>query len=299
MLTGYFFRKINVISDEMNRGMNKFIICFSFPCFIFYKVAGIETGNGFLMDFLLAFILSTLIFLLSAAYAFGYAKIRRFPKESACSAELMMVFPNNAFMGFPIAYIFFGETGLLFMLANNIAMNLTVFSYGVFTLRRGEDKKGISLKSVFKCFLNPNIVALALGLVFYSFKIVIPEEACGYLGYIGGICTPMAMIFIGSTLVGTNIVKVVRDRVVLESVVNKNVVMPALSYALLVFLPLPAMVKAIVVFGSGFPSAAVASVLVETEGKDSVLACKILAVSTAVSIVSIPAAAKIINLLIL
>jgi predicted permease len=93
--------------------------------------------------------------------------------------------------------------------------------------------------------------------------------------------------------------KVVKDRLVLESVINKDIVMPVLAYAALVFLPLPEMMKAIVIFGSCFPSAAIASVIVEAEGKNSRLACEILAVSTAVSIVTIPVVVKLINLLVM
>lgn len=299
MATGYFFRKINVTSDEMNRGLNKFIVYFSFPCFIFYKVASLEIDSGFFMEFLLASGLSAALFLIFGLYAFWYAKIRRFPVEGAGSAETMMVFPNNAFMGFPIAHIFFGDMGLLFMLASNIAMNLTLFSYGVFSLRRNDGKKRLSLAGFAKCFLNPNILALAFGLLFYGLNVDMPEAAATYLMYIGSICTPMAMICIGSTLVGTNVLKVVRNNTVLESVINKNLVLPALAYSMLAPAPLPKMMKATIVFANGFPSAAVASALVAAEGKDGALACEILVVSTAVSVVSIPLLVKLINMLIL
>ena len=43
--------------------------------------------------------------------------------EEAGVAEFSMASPNNGFMGFPVAMIFFGETGLLLMLAHNAAMN--------------------------------------------------------------------------------------------------------------------------------------------------------------------------------
>ena len=299
MLTGYGLRKAGVVNDEINRGLNKFIVYCSLPCFIFYKVAGIEMNGALLKEFMLAFALSTAVFLIFGLLVFAYFKLRRFPKEDACSAELVTVFPNNAFMGFPITNIFFGDIGLLFMLANNTAMNLTLFSYGVFVLRRNDAIKKFSLKNLTKCFLNPNILALAAGLLFYLLRIHVPDTANTYFAYLGGICTPMSLIFIGSTLVGTNIFSAVRDRLVLESVISKSLVSPLLTYVILGFLPLPAMMKAMIVFGACFPSAAMASVLVETEGKNSLLACEILAFSTAVSIVSIPIFVKLVNLIIL
>ena len=150
-----------------------------------------------------------------------------------------------------------------------------------------------------KCFLNPNILALIAGLFFYFLKIPVPEAVSAYLSYVGGICTPMAMIFVGSTLVGTNIVEVVKDRIVLESVINKNLLIPGLAFLTMMYLPLPDMVIAVTVFAMFFPSAAVASVLVEAEGRNSGMACGILVVTTAISIITIPAAARLINLFIL
>jgi predicted permease len=136
-------------------------------------------------------------------------------------------------------------------------------------------------------------------MIFYLFQIHIPAEADTYLVYIGSVCTPMAMIFIGSTLVGTNILQVMKDRLVLESAINKTLILPLISYIIVVFLPISGIIKAIIVFAACFPSAALASVVVETEGKNSALACKILVVSTAISIVSLPLAVELIHLFIL
>jgi len=299
MFTGYFFRKIKVISEEMNQGLNRFIVVFAFPCFIFQKVAGLDMSAELMTEFLIAFALSVGLFFVYGFLAWGYAKARRFPKACSGTAEVLMIFPNNAFMGFPIAYLFFGDLGLLFMLANNIAMNLTMFSFGVYILRRNDTEKGFSPKTMIRCVLNPNIIALVTGLLFCLSGIRIPGTIDTYLLYIGAICTPMAMVFIGSTLVGNSIIKIIRNPIVLEAALNKNFIYPVVTYLMLAFSPLPKMITAIMIFAACFPSAAVATLLVETEGKDSELACAILVATTAVSIVSLPFAVKLINLLIL
>ena len=299
ILTGYVFRKLNMISEEMNQGLSRLIVYLSFPCFIFYKVAETELTGGFLKEFILMIALSFTVFMFYGLYAYGYARLLRFPKEDAASAEMMMIFPNNAFMGFPITYLFFGNTGLIFMIANNIAMNLTAFSYGIFILRRGGGKKEFSLLSIAKCLVNPNILALIAGLLFCSFEIGIPEVLGTYLGYLGSLCTPLAMIFIGATLVGTNGIQVIKDRIIVESVINKNFLLPVLTYLTVIVMPVDGIIKAVIIFSACFPSATVASLLVAAEGKNSVLACRILVVSTMVSVISLPVSAWLINILIL
>jgi predicted permease len=120
-----------------------------------------------------------------------------------------------------------------------------------------------------------------------------------YLDYIGGICTPMTMVFIGSTLCGTNILHVIKDKVILESVINKIFIIPIIAYTILIFLPVSAMTKAMLFFAACFPTAAITTVIVETEGKNSVMACGVMAVGTAISIVTLPLAINLINLSIL
>jgi len=298
LLTGYFSKRLNLINDEMGRGLSKFIIHVALPCFIFCKVAAIEMQAGMWGEFVFAWVLSMAAIFIGGIYAYWYAKLRRFPVDDATTTEVSVIFPNNGFMGFPIAYIFFGEIGLLYIIANNIALNLTIFSLGVFILRRDSEKK-VSLSSTLRCFLNPNIFALVIGFAFCYFELSVPELLDTYLMYVGGVAMPMAMIVIGSMLVGADMLKVIKDRTVSETVINKNVIMPVLTYFLVIFFPLPDMVKAMVVFGSCFPTATTVSILVESEGKNGVLASKILVVSTAVSIISLPVAVNLINLFIL
>ena len=81
-----------------------------------------------------------------------------------------MASPNNGFMGFPVAMIFFGETGLLLMLAHNAAMNFYIFTYGTRALRRNSpDRRKATPAGVFKAILklmvNPNILALITGFI--------------------------------------------------------------------------------------------------------------------------------------
>src|SRR5665648_1223927 len=38
MFSGYFLRKFDIIDYNMNRGLNRFIVYFSFPCLILEKI---------------------------------------------------------------------------------------------------------------------------------------------------------------------------------------------------------------------------------------------------------------------
>ena len=105
----------------------------------------------------------------------------------------------------------------------------------------------------------------------------------------------MAMIYIGSTLAGCKMAEILKDSIVIEGTLNKLVFLPALTYAMVVFLPVEPLLKAVLILGCCFPAAATVSMLAEQEGENETMASKILFLSTVLSVFTIPLAINILN----
>ena len=137
-----------------------------------------------------------------------------------------MVYPNNGFMGFPIALSLLGSKGLLFMMAQNSAMNVMFFTHTMKVLHRNEkNKNNVTVKSIVKnivmLLLNPNILAMFVGLALCFGGISLDNPVGTYLQYIGNAATPMAMIFIGSTLAESHILEMINNHIIWESSISK------------------------------------------------------------------------------
>ncbi len=294
LFTGWLLRKTDFIDDKMDHGMNKLIVYFAYPCLIVHNIGSLDMTKSLVADFGITFVLSLILFYLYGLFCKGYGKLRKFPKDGSAVAEFAMASPNNGFMGFPVALIFFGEKGLLLMLAHNAAMNFFIFTYGIKLLKSVQQEKirekasGQFVKAVFKLFMNPNIFALIIGFAVSIMGFGIPEVIDEYLLYIGNISTPMAMIFIGSTLSGYRFKDIIKDRVTIEGSAVKLVTLPLLTAAAVYFLPIAPVIKCIVSLGIAFPTAATVSMLAEQEGLKAGVASKILFLSTVVSIATIP-----------
>ena len=104
----------------------------------------------------------------------------------------------------------------------------------------------------------------------------------------------MAMIFIGSSLAKYSFTALLKDRVVIESGLMKLVWLPALTLLMVYFLPVDDLIKAVVVLGACFPTAATVSMLAEQEGQDLGLASRILFFSTVLSIATVVGSLKLI-----
>ena len=76
-----------------------------------------------------------------------------------------------------------------------------------------------------------------------------PEAIDEYLVYIGNVSTPMAMIYIGSTLAGCSMLEILKDHIVIEGTLNKLIILPLLTYVLVILLPVDPLIKAMLILG--------------------------------------------------
>ena len=303
IFTGYILRKIDFIGEEMDDGLNRFICYFAFPCLLVQKIGNLEM-EGLTREFMTMFFWSLVMFALYGVLSYLYAKVRRFPPRAANVAELSMAAPNNGFMGIPMSFIFFGEEGLFLMMAHNMVLNIYFFTYSLATLRRNnENKEKMSLKRAVKTvgdvLLNPNIVAIIIGFIIAYSGVPLDNLAGEYMNAMGDIATPMAMIYIGSTLAAGNFFDMFRNHIVWESSMNKLIIFPLITLAISYFLPVSPLIKGILVLGSSFPAGATISMLAQQEKQNAELSSKILFFTTMISMVTIPLTVKLIHMTVL
>lgn len=300
ILIGFFLGRRGILDERTNAGINKMIMRLIVPCMFLYKIGNLEMERDTLREFFLTTAIFTAILLLCGLYARIYSKARRFPAENSNVAEFCMVLPNNAFMGFPVASTFFGEIGLLMMAATNAAMNIFMFSYGVMLMERNGERKresfGRRALRVARHMVNPMMGALVLSLVICGFHIMIPEMLNALLSEISGLCTPLAMLYIGSTLSRGNFAAVLRSRAVLEASFNKIIVMPLITWAIVFALPgLGPVAKAMCVVASSMPTAAMTAMLAGDHEQDTEMAGMILLVTTAFSALTMAAFIQLVH----
>ena len=304
LFTGWFLRRINFIDDRMNHSINKLVVYFAYPCMIVHNIGTLEMSGKVLFQFGMTFLISLACLYIYGVLAWLYARARKFPEKISNVAEYAMVLPNDGFMGFPVALIFFGETGLLMMLAHNAAMNFFTFTYGLKLMRRNSTgyrkmTPNLILRAVFRFILNPNILAMAIGLIISMIGARLPQAVDDYLLYLGGVSTPMAMIFIGSSLTNYKIRDCLKSLLTLECAAMKLLWLPLLTIGLVWFLPVEGMIKCSVVLGCAFPTAATVSMLAEQENQSVGTASRVLFVSTVASIATVPLTIKLLTALFL
>lgn len=106
--------------------------------------------------------------------------------------RLAIAFTNCGFIGIPLIRGVFGDEGVLYLMGYLIIFNVLIWTYGYHQL-----SGKINLKKV---LTNPNIIAVALGVVLFCMPFTLPEVIARPLVMISDTNTALCMILVGVLL---------------------------------------------------------------------------------------------------
>ncbi len=303
IFTGMVLAKIGFLNDTVTLGINKMIVYFAFPCLITYKLGTMTMTPSLLRDFVVVMVLATVSFVIFTVIVRGYFKIRGLTDKMSAPAMLCTTIPNNGFIGYPVALVFLGTNGLLLMIAHGaIAFNLYVYTYAISYLRKSKKDAyqppmtaGRVMGLVVKLLINPNIIAVVLGLLIFALGISLDNIVGNYLSMIGDMASPLVMIYIGAMIADTDFVATLKTPLLWEASFVKLIILPAAFFLLTYWLPISDISKAILVLGTAFPAAAIPIMLGQQLDLDTDQAGKVFFLSTLLSMATLPAVMHILS----
>lgn len=158
------------------------------------------------------------------------AKIFKLKKPQAAIHELHSTFGNIVFLGFPLLDALFpGGEAILYAALYQLVVNTVMWTYGVFRLNPATKEKGFK---DLKKLVNPNIIALCLGLLMMLVHIRLPEIIHAPLQGLGGTTLYLAIIYIGVLLAQTKIKNVFKSADVYVLSFNKMFLLPVVFISL-------------------------------------------------------------------
>ncbi len=281
---GFALKKKNIIREDTDSFLNQFAYYLILPCMIFasiYKlpfedVFNIRAVAGLYLVGFFGFVISVL--------SSGFLKNRK--KGAFVTASFRS---NIAYIGFPIAFNLYGDTGLakLSVITGFIApwiIGLSVFYLNY--LDKKDGKKGNPFLIIFK---DPLIVTCIVALIFSYFKIWMPEFLFKTIDLLARMGAPLMLLAVGS---GLKLESIKADRLALSvSTFIKLALIPALSFLVFTFiieLSNP-MDFNLAVLAFAFPTALSSYVLVKKFHSDGELCAATIAVTTVASLFTISA----------
>ena len=180
---GYVLHKTKLISKDGCRAFSTLLLYVILPCVIissFIREKSAETTNILLVSTLASVIL-ILISMGISRILFGKNPIDEFSSS----------FSNAGFMGMPLIAAAYGSEKVFYIAAFTAFLNILQWTYGQ---KRLSSSIRVNIKTI--C-LNPLVISLVLGLVFYFLQIALPNQISTCISTISGCNSPVAMIILG------------------------------------------------------------------------------------------------------
>lgn len=215
------------------------------------------------------------------------SKYRKYSNSEECGLILSTVFMNNGNYGTPVALFAFGQMGLYYAVILMVMQTVLMSSVGVYYAAKGGVVK-IRPKAALRTITRiPIIYGAALGLIINIIGLNLPIVFTQSTEYIAQATVPTIMLVLGMQLATIKIEKS-SISLIAQSVSIRLIISPFLVYLAVYFLPIPLILKQVMILMSGMPTAANTTLYAlqfKTE-PEMVAGCTL--ISTVLSLVTIP-----------
>lgn len=279
IVIGYFTVKKGMFTKESLGSITSFLLYIVTPCLIVSSFLSAESGKLDGWTLLLAAVLPALSIVISIALS--YLFFRKEPSGRRRVLRFSMIFCNVGFMGIPLVEGIVGSEGVLYGSFFIAVFNIFCWTYGYVMMGGGK----VRLKAL---LLNPGVIGIVIGLPLYLLDVPVPALFVEPVELISALNTPLAMIVVGGYIAQVKLRAFVSDLAVYKMAVLRLVVAPLLYLALVWLLRPDETLLMSTVIQAATPVAANCVLFAVQYDSDAELASKSVAVSTALSVVTIP-----------
>ena len=278
ILAGFVCRKGKILSEENTATVSNIVVKIILPFYLFSAIlnagAGVEAGGV-----LLALGLSAGMFLLCGLVALLVVPLLKPCAEDRGVYLFETMCGNVTYIGIPVCAAVLGGNAAFYASLLNIPYNLLCFSLGIWLLAG---------KLPLKKILNPAFLAGAAAAILYLLRVPVPAVILDGCAFIGQATSPCAMLVIGSVLGSVPFKEIFTEWRAIPYVLLRLIGLGALTALLLSFLHVDPILKGVLILMAAMPAATNSTMLCTIYGGNRALSAKLIFLSTALSIVTIP-----------
>ncbi len=287
---GFTASKTGILPAESKKYLSNLLLFITSPCMIIGSMTS-QTLDAHTFELMIQIVAGSFIFFLAAmAVSFLIVKLMRCDREDAGVLMVIITAVNTGFMGFPVTKAIFGNTYFFLMVIQNIVLNIYIYSMMVYQMNYGFRKKE-GIKGMLMPMLNMCTYALIIGLVLMLLKVQLPDILADFINTIGDATIPVSMIVVGVQLSESSIGKMLTNKRLITASLCNVILIPALTFLAVNWLPLAPESKLILIFAAAFPCAVVSTAIALKENRNAALMAEGVAMTTLLSMGTLPVAA--------
>ena len=290
IIIGYLLTSKGWLNEEASKIFSKLVCNIALPCLMlvdlmnnFSKDKLIHLGSGLIIPFVS----------MAAGYfiAILVSKTLKIDDKSAGTFRSMFFVSSSIFVGLPVNLALFGESSVPYVLLYYIANTTFFWTLGVYDISKdgtsGKCSKIFS-SATLKRLISPPLMGFIFALVLIMLNITPPRFVMDTCKYVGGLTTPLSMLFIGITMHSVDFkeVKIKKDMIALF--IGRFLVSPLLVFLLCLYFPIPPLMKNVFIIQAAMPVMTNTAIVAKSFGANHKYASLMTVTTTLLSILFIP-----------
>ena len=291
IVLGYFLQVKGWFHNDFGNDLSKLIMNVAMPVSIFVSVLKYLTLEK-LMSLSGGLIYTFIAFALGYIVAFLSVKVLKVAPGRRGTVINTFVNANTIFIGLPLNIALFGDDALAYFLIYYITNTISTWTLGVFLMTSDskDGKKKQESKFNWKKLLPAPLLGFIVSVVFLVINIPLPSYVSNTLSYVGGLTTPLSLIYIGIVLAKAGIKTIHFDKDSILALVGRFILSPLLMFLVLKWMA-PQMATAeyqTFMIQSATPALAVLPILANQGDGDVEFSTNIVTLSTILFVIVIP-----------
>lgn len=286
ILLGFLLFRGKKISVEGSKSLATILLWLVIPCVLIDSFCVAPTAEK-----VRQLLISAALGALSLAIAIPIAKVlyRKSPVDNFSAA-----FSNAGFIGIPLVRACFGDEAVFFLVGFIALLNLLQWTYGASILSHGKAKMGVK-----EILLNPITVGLAIGVVLFATGAGVhaPTLLRDTIKNLSALNAPLAMLVLGVYLGQTDPKAMLVNARLYRLSAARLFLIPAVTLVVLWLLPIDTTMALVILTAACAPVGANVAVYAQIYGEDYPYACQTVALSTVLSVITMPLVLALGNIL--
>ena len=227
MMIGFALVKFRVVKPKHSVALSRLALYLLMPSSIL-NAFNVDMTGEIMVGLTLAFAVGLVLHLLFLGVDLIFAKVGRGTTVERAS----IMYSNSINIIIPIVGFVLGEEWIIYSLGYMSVQLFFTWSHGVGLF---DHSKGINLK---KIFLNPNIIAILIGLYLVTMRVRLPEFVTDITGSFGGVLGYIGMLIAGMRAAGLDFKKMAKYPRLYITTAMRVILCPLLSLAVLLLIRL-------------------------------------------------------------
>lgn len=300
---GYYLTRIGWFDQNISKLFSKMAMVITIPLYMVSSMIKSYTKED-LLQLGIAVTMPFVTMLICWGIGIVASFLFNVPQHRRGAFQAMFFVANTAFIGFPVNIALFGDQALPIAVMYYLVQSILFWTIGAYGLgvdgarmvglnadgTAGAVPAGPAIFSMttLKKILSPPLIGAIVAILLILGGIKLPKFAMSTCQYLGGMTTPLAMLFIGIAIFLANLrsVRLTRDMVVL--LVARFLIAPAVVLAAVHFVPVPELMKKVFVIEASMPVMTQVSIAAKAYGADANYVAVMTAVTTVLAMITIP-----------